>query len=305
MAETGAPEQTSALSNLQADVARKVFALIKQGRWGVKERISETALARELSVSRTPVRQALQLFLSQGLIEHSATRGFQLARDPREVSMEDVIGESETETLYNQFMEARAAGRIGEEVSEAELLEQFSTTRGAVRRTLMRMSMEGLVSRRAGHGWQFVECLVSKEAVDESYEFRLIIECNALLVPGYAPKRDQLQALIREQEAMLTRPIQEISRTEWFSINARFHESIVAWSNNRFLTQSLERQNSLRRMTELSDFSHLSEPRLRESAQEHLTILRTIEAGDYNFASALLRRHLSRASSVSFDEPSE
>ncbi len=301
MAETATLDQTSGLSNLQAEVARKVLGLINQGRWAVKERISETALARELGVSRTPVRQALQIFLAEGLIEHSPTRGFQLARDPGAMPMADVIGESETDTLYNRFMEARASGKIGEEVSEAELLEQFSTTRGAVRRTLMRMAKEGLVNRRAGHGWQFAECLVSKEAVDESYEFRLIIECNALLVPSYTPKKDQLHALIREQEAMLTRPIQEISRIEWFSINAKFHETIVAWANNRFLTESLERQNSLRRMTELSDFSHLSEPRLREAAREHLMILRAIEAKDYTFASALVRRHLTGASATSFD----
>jgi hypothetical protein len=96
---------------------------------------------------------------------------------------------------------------------------------------------------------------------------------------------------------------QDISWTEWFSINAKFHETIVAWSNNRFPVQSLERQNSLRRMTELSDFSHLSERRLREAAQEHLAILRAIEAGDFTFASALLRRHLTRASSVALDAP--
>lgn len=295
--ETEPLEHAATLSNLQADVAQKVLALINQGRWSVKERISETALARELGVSRTPLRQALQLFVNEGLIEHSPTRGLQLAREPGNDAVGEIIGQSETENLYNQIMEARASGRIAEEVSETELLEQFSTTRGAVRRTLMRMSTEGLVARRAGHGWQFAEALVSKEAVDESYEFRLIVECNALLVPGYAPKMDQLHVIEREQTAMLNRPIHEISRNEWFTVNARFHETIVSWSNNRFLVQSLQRQNSLRHMTELSDFSHLSESRLRESAGDHLSILRAIESGDYSFASALLRRHLMQASS--------
>jgi DNA-binding GntR family transcriptional regulator len=292
-----------ALSSLQSEIARKVLGFIGQDRWALNERISDTALARELGVSRTPVRQVLQKLASQGVLEQTQARGFRLARTLRQSdSLDDIIPPSEIENLFNRLMTARATGLIPEEVSETELVEQFSATRGAIRRTLMRMSDEGLVSRRAGHGWRFAECLVSKEAVDESYDFRLIVECGALLLPGYQPVAEQIKALEREQRAILERPIRDLSRIEWFSANANFHETIVSWSGNRFLVQSLRRQNSLRRMTELNDFSRLSEKRLREAGQDHLAILDAIAAGDYKFAAALLRRHITRASADELDD---
>jgi len=79
----------------------------------------------------------------------------------------------------------------------------------------------------------------------------------------------------------------------------------VSWSGNRFLVQSLQRQNSLRRMTELSDFSKLSKRRLDEACKDHLGILEAIASGDYKFAAALLNRHISRASQDVSDEGRE
>lgn len=291
------PPATDTLSSLQAEIARKVVAMIDSGHWQVGERISDSHLAREFGVSRTPVRQALQSLVQHGLVGNPENRGFVLARalDPGD-DLRSALPASDTETLYDAIMAARAQGEIGEEVSETELVERFSATRGAVRRTLMRMSGEGLVDRRRGHGWQFAECLVTDRAVDESYEFRLIVECGALLVPGYSPDAAQLDQLRREQTEIANRPLQAIDRPGWFGANANFHERIVAWSGNRFLVQSVRRQNSLRRMTEFSDFPHLSEERLKGACADHLAILDEIARGDFPFASALLGRHIRRAS---------
>lgn len=289
--------QTSGLSSLQAEIARKIIMMIDAGRWETGDKLSDSVLARELGVSRTPVRQVLQSLELRGLVRGAENRGFVLARalGPDD-DLKEVIPASDLETLYDAMMSARASGEIGEEVSETELVERFSATRGAVRRTLMRLSAEGLVDRRRGHGWQFAECLVTDRAVDESYEFRLIVECGALLVPSYSPDAAQLVSLKREQTDIAGRAIRDIERADWFNANANFHETIVSWSGNRFLVQGVRRQNSLRRMTEFSDFSHLSERRLREACADHLAIIEEIERGDFNFASALLGRHIRRAS---------
>jgi DNA-binding GntR family transcriptional regulator len=294
--------QSAGLSSLQAEIARKIIEMIDVGRWQVGDKLSDSQLARELGVSRSPVRQVLQSFGSTGLVGGAENRGFVLARalEP-DIDLRDTIPASDLETLYDAIMAARASSEIAEEVSETELVERFSATRGAVRRTLMRMAAEGLVDRRRGHGWQFAEALVTERAVDESYEFRLIVECGALTVPGYRPDPAQLAALRREQTELAARPIRQIERSDWFSANANFHETIVAWSGNRFLAQGVRRQNNLRRMTEFSDFSHLSERRLREACADHLGILEEIAKGDYSFASALLGRHIRRASSDDVD----
>jgi DNA-binding GntR family transcriptional regulator len=57
---------------------------ILSGRFSPGERLTEEHLARQLGISRTPIREALHKLESEGLITPLATRGFVAARDSRE-----------------------------------------------------------------------------------------------------------------------------------------------------------------------------------------------------------------------------
>lgn len=59
-------------------------AAILSDRLNAGERLMEEHLARELGISRTPVREALQKLASEGLIRLVGTRGFVVSRDSRE-----------------------------------------------------------------------------------------------------------------------------------------------------------------------------------------------------------------------------
>jgi DNA-binding GntR family transcriptional regulator len=59
-------------------------ASILSGRFTPGERLTEEYLARELGISRTPIREALHKLESEGLITPLATRGFAAAQDSRE-----------------------------------------------------------------------------------------------------------------------------------------------------------------------------------------------------------------------------
>ncbi len=64
--------QSSTLSELVAD---KMEKLILSGQLAAGERINEAVLAKELGVSRGPVREASMLLTSRGLVEFIAFRG--------------------------------------------------------------------------------------------------------------------------------------------------------------------------------------------------------------------------------------
>lgn len=295
------PEQftleTGELSSLQIEVARKLMPIIRGGRWAAGEKISDAVLAREFGISRTPVRQVLQFLTEKGMLAQIDNRGFALVRAPAENDrLDELVPPSGVDTLYRQIMHARANGLIGSEASETELLEHFGTSRGVVRRTLMRLSAEGLAERRDGHGWRFAECLDNRQAVNESYAFRAIIECGAVMEDTFRVDMDMLLALESEQTALLNAPLASIEGSAWFEANARFHETVVSWANNRFLEQAIRRQNSLRRMTEYAEFAELSEAGVRKAARDHLAILEAIKSDDRKLASAILFRHLSRSS---------
>ncbi|MCX8995889.1 GntR family transcriptional regulator [Rhizobiaceae bacterium BDR2-2] len=287
---------TSSLSSLQAEVARKIIAMMQESRWSIGDKISDAALARELRLSRSPVRHVLQFLAERGFVSQTENRGFQLARAmPADEDMDALVPPSEVDSLYERLMRARANGLIGNEASETELLEQFGTSRGTIRRALMRFAAEGLAERRQGHGWRFSECLDNRQAVNESYAFRTIIECGAMMETTFHADPAQLAALEDEQRNLLNAPLSSINGSEWFEANANFHETVVAWSGNRFLTQAIRRQNNLRRMTEYAEFTELSEAGVRKAATDHLAILEAIKLDDRKLAAAILLRHLSRS----------
>jgi DNA-binding GntR family transcriptional regulator len=59
-------------------------ASILSGRFSPGERLMEEHLAKELGISRTPIREALHKLESEGLIKPLATRGFVASQDSKE-----------------------------------------------------------------------------------------------------------------------------------------------------------------------------------------------------------------------------
>jgi len=95
-------------------VRKKVYEYLKTailtGLIGPKERLGEEYLAEMLSVSRTPVREALYKLESEGLIQPLATRGFIVSGDSKE----------EVEELFEirAILEGYALRIISESVTE-------------------------------------------------------------------------------------------------------------------------------------------------------------------------------------------
>ncbi|HEY8487205.1 MAG TPA: GntR family transcriptional regulator, partial [Limnochordales bacterium] len=66
-----------------------VRSAIQQGRLRPGQRLREEALAQELGVSRTPVREALRRLEAEGLIEPLPRQGL-VVRDPPEEDLADL-----------------------------------------------------------------------------------------------------------------------------------------------------------------------------------------------------------------------
>lgn len=271
------------------------MVMMQEGRWAVGSRLSYADLARELKVSRPPVRRVLQFMARLGHIEELHPRGFRLLTLPTEDELsEALIPSSEGQALYDRIVRARARGEIPDDVSEAELVERFGAKRGAIRRALVQLSSEGLAERRAGHGWTFAEALDNEKAIKESYAFRAILECGAILDEDFEVNLGELHQLVEQQSAILNRPIAQLDGHEWFEANAHFHRTVVSWSQNRFMIRAIERQNILRRMAEHAEFTELSEAAVHRAAREHLAILEALKSDSRSLAAALLQHHLSR-----------
>ncbi|HMD31023.1 MAG TPA: GntR family transcriptional regulator [Candidatus Acidoferrales bacterium] len=83
------PHKPILRSSLRQQVYSALLGMLLEGRWDQDSRLNDSALARELGVSRTPVREALIQFESQGLLACDPNRGFSLpplrAEEAREI----------------------------------------------------------------------------------------------------------------------------------------------------------------------------------------------------------------------------
>lgn len=80
-------ESTKMDRGVPAKIANELRSLIARGTLAPGMRLGQTELAEQFSASRVPVREALKLLSSEGIIEHDPNRGFfvtRLSRDEAE-----------------------------------------------------------------------------------------------------------------------------------------------------------------------------------------------------------------------------
>jgi DNA-binding GntR family transcriptional regulator len=282
-------------SGLVPDLAGKVLEILRDGDHPVGHRLTEQSLADGLGVSRSPVRKALQYLQTLGALDSIPNRGFAVAMDKKALRrLELPSDDASDEAVYMKVAEARMTNELAEEVTESELMDRYGLTRLQVQRVLNRMSREGMIDRKPGRGWVFRPVLNTVESHRESYRFRMIIEPMAILEPTFKIDKPAFDKVRQQQLRLLEDGIEKWSATERFRAGCEFHESIVEWSNNRFLIDALRNVNQLRRVMEYNANTRSAKDRLRfhRQCEEHLHLLDLLEAGDRMEASHWLRQHL-------------
>lgn len=151
-------------TTLSTLVAGRIESFILSGRLSAGTRINEAVLARELGVSRGPVREAARLLASQGLVEFVANKGAYV----REVSREELAEIYMLRALLTGFACELAARRGG--------------------------SMERVEALYA----QMQEAVAAN---DSAAYYRLNLEFHARLVEmsGSARLKTMLEGLVKEQ----------------------------------------------------------------------------------------------------------
>ena len=104
---------------LSWQVAEKIRILIRKDELASGKRLSEQKLCDQLGVSRTPLREALRMLSSEGLVKVSPNKGACVAQ----VSIEDVFHMFETMSILEGSCARLAAERItDEDLAEMERL---------------------------------------------------------------------------------------------------------------------------------------------------------------------------------------
>jgi len=292
-------------SLLQRNLAAQIVLFLQRQHLDSGSTLTELGLAQQLGVSRTPVRAALRLLESEGVLtrEDAPAQGrrgtWRVAQNAATMQRPNLAPPiADTERLFISIARDRLEGILPGDVSEADLIRRYDVSRPTVLNVMTRLAEVGQVERKTGHGWTFASAAVDASTRQESFRFRMVIEPAALLEPGYALDAAWSADMRDRHERMLSSPWQDTQAVALFDLNAEFHEGLAAASGNRFFQRAVEQQNRLRRFVNVN-WQHGPE-RVQVSCREHLGILDQVEAGNAEVAAALMRQHLSRASALSF-----
>lgn len=276
---------------MQLDLANRLIQQITTGELSVGTHLTEEGLASQFDVSRTPVKAALRLVAQQELLDYHVNSGYFVSANttPKPTS-DNVVAGISGDALYRQLITDRAHDLLPDTMTETDFLEHYSVSRSLLRGTLVRMAAEGLIEKRRGQGWNFPPIVNTPEQIQESYQFRTMVECGGLLESSFRIDAGQLQNSRLAHEKLLQQTEADYPVSAFFSLNAAFHEMLARFSNNRFVLQAMQQQNQLRRTDE--HIALYRDPRRIDSCKEHLQIIEALENDNREWASALMRHHL-------------
>lgn len=279
------------VSRLQAKLAGQIVDLLRHQKLTAGAHVTEEFLTEQFKVSRSPVRAALRLLAQKGVFEARSNHGYFLVNDADAIEPTALdIPVAEDDGLYDRIAADLFADQLPREVRESDLIQRYKARRASLVRVLQKMFEEGLVQRKSGHGWAFLPSFTSVEGNYQSYRFRIIVEPAGLLEPTFKVDPVRLQAVRRGHERLLQDATKNAVGTEWFNINAEFHQMLADFSGNQLIQQAIQQQNRMRRLSEYRSVP--SQERILQSLNEHFHIMDAVAQGDLEWAATLLRQHL-------------
>lgn len=277
--------------DLAEQLAPKIIDMARARSMHAGDPLREEAFAKELGVSRSPIRRGFALLEELGLATKEPNRGYFLTHDARAIDTGKLPLEVDSfEDFYLRVVDDVLRGELPPTFFEAELIRRYEVPRGQVVKVVNRLANEAMIERKPGLGWEISHFLHDSKAHIQSYRFRMAIEPAALLEPGYKVDKAAFAKARQAQVDMLEGNIFKLSRSELFQIGAQLHELIVRCSGNSFFLEAIKRQNQLRRF--MAYKANIDRPRLIAQCTEHIHLLDLIEAGRSQEAADFLRNHL-------------
>ena len=282
------------LTSRRARLAQQILSYVREQNLPEGHHLTEDGLASLFQVSRSPIRAALHLLHSEGIVEAKPHQGFFLKGNGGDLHVDIDVPPTKEEALYDRIIDAHVSGRLGTVVNQVNLIREFDVSRNVVERTLARLADEGLMERSAGQGWAFLPSLNTVSARHDSYQMRLALEPAGILLPQFQIDKDALERSHRDHMDLLAMLDSKHSEgSQRYKIDAAFHEMLAAFTQNSFWIQAIQQQNRLRRLLEYRGY--VSRDRVTEWCEEHLAIIEALSKNQRKRAATLLRQHLSHA----------
>ncbi len=277
---------------------------IAEGRLPAGTRLMAAALAERLSVSRSPVKRALEMLAEEGRIVPLDAQGYAVppldgAPVRRNLHLLDLdLGERESETLvapgWERVLEVverdvQDCAPFGAwQVSEAVMGEHFGVSRTVIREALARLNGRGLIRKDRASHW--IAGPLSARLLSDAHAIRRQLEPGAVAGGALRVPRGRLVQMREALRAALERGA-ALSQGEVEALEDDLHGGCVAAGPNRLLAEAVRGAQVARVVNRLFG-THLGIHDERPMLSEHRLVLDHLLAGDRDGAEAAMRFHL-------------
>lgn len=206
---------------------------------------------------------------------------------------------------YERIRSSLISGELppGAPLREEELAEELGVSRTPIREALRRLDAEGLVDVLPNRGAR-VATWSSKE-LDDIFSVRLRLEPYGARLAAHTIGADGIQRLreLADRMALASRGSRTDRLDRISEANNAFHSEIVAATGNLVLERTLAIviQQALVNHT----FRRYHPGDLDRSIHHHFELIDALEAGDGDWAEAVMRVHILAARNVLGQTPSE
>jgi len=188
---------------------------------------------------------------------------------------------------------------LGQRLGEERLAQSIGVSRTPVREALARLHAEGLVRRHPEGG--FEPAFPELDRIGELYEVRQALESLALHrsvgagADATAHDRGALEELREDWAGMSIDPA-GTTDPEFVLLDEDFHVRLALASGNAAAADLLIGVNERIRIVRVHDF--LTEGRIADTVEEHLSIIDALLGGDVTVAATRLAAHIDYSAGV-------
>ncbi len=198
------------------------------------------------------------------------------------------LSERAYESIKNSIVKGDVAP--GDILSESQLAQEMQMSRTPVREALRALSTEGLVEVRNGVG-ACVKTFSSRD-IEDLYEVRCVLELRAIRTSIYRIPIEEVNELEKSFREILEseKPEKTCSNGEFSDLDWRLHSALVHYCTNKYIkTIIASNDENLQRCLSIS-MNALGDA--RESANQHLEILKYVRERDLIGLEKVLQEHL-------------
>lgn len=194
--------------------------------------------------------------------------------------------------VYKSLRESILVGDFepGERMRQSDVAEHFDVSHTPVREALARLASEGLVILQPHRG-AVVNSLSPRE-IDEVYELRELLDPYVARRTAVTASEEQLET-IRAAAAACAEP--DLSSTELFERNRRFHQALYEGCGNRRLLQLFDSLWDSVTAIRMFDAYVSDSDEVAKMNREHAKIAEAVSARDAERCARLVHEHIATA----------